>query len=244
MDRVGWTMGCVLCAALCGRAASAQEACDEVAKVGDRPVFATAAGVLVFEGGLMIDADGAPNAYHPEPGKGLDHLANAGRPGNWRGVVTDDGTPKGTPVVQGPGDPYPGFYVSATSLEDRTKPRTDPRRYVDSGSVPYIVLPPQLLAPKLKDGPRLGDFAIVTNLRTGKQVHAIVADVGPAAKLGEGSIALAAALGVQSSPRAGGSTYGIQYVVYPRSGQRAVLTASQIRDDGPAATGPRVGCGR
>jgi hypothetical protein len=43
---------------------------------------------------------GAPNAYHPED-KGLDFLANAGKTGNWWGIVTEDGTPSGKPVVQG-----------------------------------------------------------------------------------------------------------------------------------------------
>ena len=43
---------------------------------------------VVFRAGLSIDADGAPNAYHRD-GRGLDHLANAGRPGSWWGLVTD-----------------------------------------------------------------------------------------------------------------------------------------------------------
>ena len=233
---------CVLAAAFCGSSASAQEACDRVAVVGPTSVYATAAGLLVYEAGLAIDADGAPDAYHPDD-TGRDHLANAGKPGNWWGVVTDDGTAKGTPVVQGADDPRPGYYVSATALEDSKRPRTDPRRYVDSGAVPYIVLPPQLLAPKLKGGPKLGDFAIVTNVVNGRSVHAIVADIGPGAKLGEGSIALAEALGIRSSPKAGGTSVGIQYRVYPGSGERRVLTADQVRTQGPRATGPAVVCG-
>lgn len=242
MNRVGWTLSCVWVAALCGTQAAAQDACEPVLKVGATQVFGDPRGVLIFEAGLAIDADGAPNAYHPD-GKGLDHLANAGKPGNWWGVVTDDGTPKGAPVVQSGSDPFPGYFVSATALEDPARERTDPRRYVDSASVPYVVLPPQLLAPKRAKGPRLGDFAIVTNLANGKQVHAIVADIGPAGKLGEGSIALAAALGIKNSPKAGGVGSGVQYVVYPGSGGRRVRSAEQVRSDGPAATGPRVGCG-
>ena len=40
-----------------------------------------------FEAGMMIDADGAYRAYHPQPGKGLDYLGNAGKPGNWWALV-------------------------------------------------------------------------------------------------------------------------------------------------------------
>ena len=67
---------------------------------------------------MMIDADGALRAYHPDDASGLDRLDHAGAPGNWWGIVTDDGTPGGEPVVQGDGDPAPGFYVSQTSLVD------------------------------------------------------------------------------------------------------------------------------
>jgi hypothetical protein len=89
---------------------------------------------------MMIDADGAYRAYHPA-NKGLDFLANGGKPGNWWALVTENGKPSGTPVVQGPADPAPGFYISTTSLEDPAFGRKDPRRYVDSESIPYIVLP-------------------------------------------------------------------------------------------------------
>ena len=59
-----------------------------------------------FEAGMAIDADGAPQAYHPEPDSnlGLDFLVNAGSPGNWFGIVTDSGQPDGNPIVQGPDD--------------------------------------------------------------------------------------------------------------------------------------------
>ncbi len=85
----------------------------------------TGEDAFFFEAGMTIDADGAPDAYHPD-NTGTDHLANAGRPGNWWALATDTGQPSGQPVVQGPGDPNPGFYVSTTALEDRTKARTDP----------------------------------------------------------------------------------------------------------------------
>src|SRR6185436_16558384 len=84
--------------------------------------------------GMNIDGDGAPNCYSPD-NKGLDYLANAGKPGNWYGIVTDS---NGNPIIQGPNDPYPGFYVSPTALQDKSKNRTDPNRYVDSTKIRYI----------------------------------------------------------------------------------------------------------
>src|SRR5271165_3204735 len=72
---------------------------------------------IVWEGGMQIDADGSPRAYNPVSSKGLDALGNAGRPGNWWALATVNGKSSGKPVIQGPSDPAPGFYVSTTALE-------------------------------------------------------------------------------------------------------------------------------
>jgi hypothetical protein len=183
-----------------------------------------------FKAGMAIDADGAPTAYHPTHGRGLDNLANAGHTGNWYGVVTDTGHRNGTPVVQGNGDPAPGFYISPTALQNRHLPRTNPKRYVDSSAIPYISLPGHhgdvLHA-------RLGDFAMVINAHTGSQSAAIYADVGPRAKIGEGSIALAKALGLNSNTRHGGTeSHSIIYIVFAQSGQGAPLSAPTINANG------------
>ena len=82
---------------------------------------------------MTIDADGAPNAYHPD-NTGLDDLKNAGAPGYWEGLAKDK---DGEPFVQGPDDPFPGYYVSATALADRSKPVNDPTRYVDASKIPF-----------------------------------------------------------------------------------------------------------
>ena len=61
---------------------------------------------------------------------------------------------------------------------------------------------------------------------------AIFADVGPHGKIGEGSIALARALGLDDNPRRGGTgNPGIAYLVFPRSGlgQGKLRTAKEIR---------------
>jgi hypothetical protein len=163
-------------------------------------------GLLVFRAGMTIDADGSPHAYSPVPGAGLDALHNAGSPGHWDGILTDDGEP----VVQGPDDPAPGYYISQTALEDESQSSRSQRRFVNSEEIPYISLP------RCISGPRLGDVAIVVNSHNGRWSPAILADEGPTT--GEGSIALAKALDVNADPLHGGIDGGIVYIVFKKSG--------------------------
>jgi hypothetical protein len=190
--------------------------------VNDVPIWQSPDGSAVFfQSGMTIDADGAPNAYNPQ-NTGLDDLSNAGEPGRWQGVVQDE---KGDPYVQGPDDPFPGYYVSCTSLCDRSKRSIDPRRYVDASKIPYVVLPGGVAR---QAGARLGDFALVLNLRNGRSSYAIFADVGT---LGEGSIALADNLGIHSDARIGGTRGGILYVIFPGSGNGSPRTVDEINSE-------------
>ena len=165
--------------------------------------------------GMMIDGDGARNIYAPKGfGNPLDYLANAGGPGNWYGVVTDSGKANGNPVVQKKGDPFPGYYVSATSYEFPGFSRGDPYRYVDSATVPYIVLPSHWRAEAR--GVVLGCKAQIEDTRTGNVIDTVVADFGPKAKLGEASIAAANLCGVRSSPKDGGTAdLRFRYTFWP-----------------------------
>ena len=178
-----------------------------------------------FVAGMTIDADGAPNAYHPED-TGLDELANAGVPGRWDGIITDR---EGNPFIQEESDPSPGYYVSCTSLADETKKFTDPTRYVDASAIPYIALPEKVAD---RGGALLGDFALVSNLRNGRSAFAIYADIGT---IGEGSIALAEALGIRSNARNGGASDGILYVIFPGSGNLHPRTLDEINTEGEDA---------
>jgi hypothetical protein len=198
---------------------------------------------FLYQSGMSIDADGAPRAYHPEPGSnlGLDRLANAGEPGNWFGIVTDNGKRDGNPVVQGPDDLAPGFFVSPTSLQDKAKARTDPSRYVDSSEIPYIVLP---AAAAEAMGAQLGDLSVVIRADGGRTSEAIFADTGPRGTIGEGSIALAERIGIPSSPRDGGAEGGIIYVVFPGSGNRRPRSADEIVDESRALFEAIGGMGR
>jgi Fungal chitosanase of glycosyl hydrolase group 75 len=175
--------------------------------------FSDDSSIFFFRAGLAIDADGAPHAYHPDDDPGLDYLENAGHPGDWWALVTDTGEPDGAPIIQGSHDPAPGFYISMTTLEDQSKKRTDPKHYVDAEAIPFFVLPGNK-----KFGTKLGDFGFVVNSANGKSCGCVFADTGPVDELGEGSIALAKALGVDASPKDGGVDDGLAYVVFPSSG--------------------------
>jgi len=175
-----------------------------------------------FASGMTIDADGAPNAYNPE-NTGLDDLANAGSPGHWEGILQDQ---DGNPLVQGPGDPFPGYYISCTALADWTKPPHDPARFVNAANIPYIVLPGDLAR---ETGARPGDMAVVVNIWTGDYSYAIFADVGT---LGEGSIALANNLGISSDARHGGTWWGVLYLVFPGSGDHRPKPIDAIDQQG------------
>jgi hypothetical protein len=180
-------------------------------RLGDAPAF-------LFTSGMTIDADGAPNAYNADD-TALDYLFNAGQPGQWDGIVQDD---DGNPVVQGPDDPFPGYYISCTALFDRTKHRRDTARFVDSTQIPYVALPGDLAA---RMAARLGDFVFVFDPTTGRYSYAIFADIGG---FGEGSIALADRLRIRSDARRGGKSGGISYIVFPGSGDGQPKAVDEI----------------
>ena len=143
---------------------------------------------------MDVDVDGAPNAYGPPGAKALDRLHNARyrgrRNGEIVGYLTEDDNP-GAPVVQGPGDPYPGYYISQTAFTDprRTNPR-DLLRYVDATKINYVVLGDVAR----RRGARDGDFVAVYSRKTGRSVFGIVGDDGnPSGD--EGSLHLLQALG-------------------------------------------------
>lgn len=171
---------------------------------------------MVFISGMTIDADGSPRAYHPDNVSGLDDLKHAGSPGSWVGLATVDGAP----VVQGEDDPAPSYFVSSTALEDDAHPASSPHRYVDAERVPYIALPSDL------NGPQLGDLGYVFNAQNCRASAAIVADESP--RLGEGSIALAKALGINADARYGGTDTGVVFVIFLNSGRHVPLPVSEI----------------
>lgn len=191
--------------------------------IGEVPIWQLPeTSAFFFISGMTIDADGAPNAYHPDD-IGLDELANAGLPSHWNGIITDR---HGNPLVQQAGDPFSGYYISCTSLADKTKEFSDPTRYVDATRIPYVALPEAIAE---SGGAQLGDFAFVVNLRNSKSSFAIYADIGT---LGEGSVALAETLGISPNARHGGESDGVLYMFFPGSGNMKPRTTGEIQSEG------------
>jgi hypothetical protein len=79
------------------------------------------------------------------------------------------------PILQGPHDPFPGYYISQTAFADiANQNQRDPRRYVDARNINYVVRGD---AAKRR-GVKVGDFVSVYSKRTHKSVFAIVGDTG------------------------------------------------------------------
>lgn len=193
---------------------------------------------------VQVDADGAPNAYHPgdinlncirDTGfKGLDCPANAGYPRTswWPDVLVVDANQPDKAYIQTHGE-FSGYFVSKTSLFNRDiTDITNPARYVDSTKIPYFVFPGSFH--KQKGTGRLGDLGYAINLTNGKTSAFTVADIGPSkAELGEMSIELAKRMGGQTpNARTGaGAPKGeILYVIFPYSSRIDVwpLTLDEI----------------
>ena len=208
----------------CSFAGSAQFSKKVYKTIGNTTIYKVdSMQAYIYTSGFMIDADGAPKAYNKDSKVALDYLGNAGSPGNWWALVTDNGKASGNPVVQTASDPAPGYYIAMTALENSSKNRIDPERYVNSETIPYIAVPAGF-----SNDFKLGDIAFVFNKKNKKFCFAIFADVGPKNKIGEGSIKLAKELGINSSPKNGGVGSDIIYVLMKNSGQHKVLTAEQI----------------
>ena len=174
-----------------------------LATIGGQDIVQNDDLTFSYKGIADIDADGSPRAYAPTESclPTLDDLLNAKDGDRWCGIVTDD---DGLPIIQGPSDPAPGYYVSCTSLQHQEYPKENPRRYVDSENVPYAVIN-GLIARRCR-GIVLGSRCTIQDMATGQTIEAVVADTGPSKKLGEMSIKAAELLGLNSSAKTGGSS--------------------------------------
>ncbi len=163
-------------------------------KLSDREGF-------FYQGRMTVDADGAPQCYHPEPDDnlGLDKLEYA--------------TANSKRFIQGANGigPAEGFFVSQTSLQSGPGNHCD--SFVDAENIPYIVFYGEKKFPEVK----VGDVAVVVSLTTGRRTHAIVGDGNNGTK-GEASMKTAGNLGLVSSPRSGGDMhFNYIYLIFPNS---------------------------
>ena len=173
-----------------------------------------------YSGAAAIDYDGDPHAYAP-PGSGLvgnDNLANAGHPGNWWGIETDNGRPDGNPVV-GPD----GYYISTTSAKFSQDSsgvgyESSSGSYLNASTTNYVALPSDSHG-VTSDGAHVGDYVMVTNNSTGQSTWAVYGDSRGSNNDGlEMSAATASAVGVGYNAHGTTSNAGnITYTVYPGS---------------------------
>jgi hypothetical protein len=125
---------------------------------------------------MDVDVDGAPNAYGPPGKRTLDVLVNAHYLERADqaivGFLLDDSR---HPILQGPNDPFPGYYISQTAFVDiANRNELDPRRYVDARNINYVVRGDEAR----RRGVKVGDFVAVYSKRTGRAAFAIVGDTG------------------------------------------------------------------
>jgi len=165
-------------------------------------------GRVFFTADADIDADGA-NGQHGQQAaymtgnKGSEHLANGGMTIIDGRVVCAHEWARDIVILDTDGEPkvFPGGVIASKTWYRRPgSTPNDPAAYVDAEVVPYIVVPPIVV--RSVRGIVRGCRAKATF--NGKSVDCVVADRGPARKVGELSIAAARALGINPSPRNGG----------------------------------------
>jgi hypothetical protein len=178
-------------------------------------------GRVFFTADADIDADGAngqnggPVAYTKDD-TGTDFLENAAMRIRSDGKVLCKNDNARSIVILAPDNEpriFPGGMIaSKTWYRHPGKAADDPAAYVDSETVPYVVVPP--LVVQKTAGVVRGCRARITC--KGRSVDCVVADKGPSRKTGELSIAAARALGIPSSPRHGGrSKADVLYELWP-----------------------------
>lgn len=183
-----------------------------------KPAKAPPASFEILTHRMDVDVDGAPRAYGPPGSDALDYPGNAHTMGRLSAPIVGyvlEAAPPHRPVVQGPKDPAPGYYVSQTAFQDESiENEHDPRRYVDATKINYVVLGKRAR----RMGARLGDFVAVYSRRTHRAVFGIVGDDGnPSGD--EGSLHLLQELGYPFRDGKDDSVEEPEIVIrfYPRS---------------------------
>ena len=179
---------------------------------------------------MDVDVDGAPNAYGPSGKPTLDVLMNAHYLERADqaivGYLLDD---RRHPILQGPHDPFPGYYISQTAFADLANHNErDPRGYVDPRNINYVVRGDHAR----RRGVKVGDFVAVYSRRSQKAVFAIVGDTGnPTGD--EGSLHLLQELGYPFHDGRGDSVTHPEIIIrfYPDSNPRHVFFFTQAALD-------------
>lgn len=112
---------------------------------------------------------------------------------NWKNVLIAEKTGEiEKPCIIKSGK-YEGYYASATSLQNgltTNRGDCDCNNQVNPLEVPALVLVGGKNNPLYENGARVGDLLVAYNPENGVVSYAIINDVGPSNKLGEGSVLL------------------------------------------------------
>ena len=148
--------------------------------------------------------------------EGVSAWANDDNSVTWLSLLRIDGDGRGGNVQKDP------CFQSDTTLHEKLPDGTIVP--LDSETENYAVSPPQLI--QGVPGIVMGCQGFATNIRTGQRAPFVMGDEGPSSRFGEGSIALAEALGIPSSPTTGGTDdHIIAWQIFP--GQAAFVGGIQ-----------------
>jgi hypothetical protein len=127
--------------------------------------------------------------------------------------------------------PNKGYFVSETALSvDPDKDDCDQGKYLDSLIFKAVVIPGSVHWKAQGTTIGIGDLVVVRDMTSGTIFYAINGDSGPATSIGEGSVALAAALGGKTLT--GHENYheikalarsDVQYLTFPKDDIRRVV---------------------
>jgi hypothetical protein len=110
------------------------------------------------------------------------------------------------------------------AFQSQTAAVTSQGKFLDAESLPYVVVPQASPAFDFtRAGLELGSVVMVVYRE--RVAFAIIGDTGPANIIGEGSYALARALGINPDPRVGGTSEPVLYVAF--KGKAAVVTKNE-----------------
>lgn len=171
-----------------------------------------------WKSGAAVDGDGAngqtiingiPQFCYTPDDTGLDYLANAGYPHlGWEDILVADDHHKPLQINVG----CLIGYCSMTAYAHDDKNLALNERWLDSVSVPYVVVNP-IVRQKAR-GVVLGCKCRVT--WHGRTIDAVAGDISGARRIGELSYAAAKALGfLNCSPRNGGVDKDVLFELFP-----------------------------
>jgi hypothetical protein len=158
-------------------------------RVDGRGLSYTCDGVVAVENGIRYTHRSHPEIWQAKCNAGW---AEARQTGDYRRLdIFGFETRNGVPVVQGPGDPFPGeAFVTTTSVKIPRQPSGTQRENVNAREIPFVVLPSGFVR---RHRVMPGAIAVAFRPKTGRLAFAAYGDSG--GLLNEASVRLHQDLG-------------------------------------------------